>query len=453
VRTTLTGLLFLIIAALPYIGMVSRSREARPPRQPTGPVETLRILSPHRREVRLEYSRAFAEWLQKREGRSADIVWLDVGGTSKMLKEIESRFQANPESCGVDLMFGGGLDPFIAAVRQNWLEPLSPLPDTLAGIPPSVAGSPLWDPGGHWFGVALSSFGILYNRPLLQRLGLPEPREWADLARPEFRTWVGSGDPRSSGSVHMCYEIILQALGFEEGWRLIVRLCANVRTFGESGGTVPREVAAGDIAAGMVIDQYGQTVIAAVGGDRLALVLPARQTVVNADPIALLRGAPNRELAQRFIAFTLSPEGQRLLFQPAGVHGQRATLYRMPVRPELYAEPYAPAVNPFDMPATLLYDSARGSKRWTLLNDLIGAWLIDAHAGLRRAWEAVIRRGLRPEEVALLTDPPLSETDLMALAERWNDSRLRQETIARWSREADARYRSLLTTPSTSSAP
>ncbi len=424
--------------------MMCRSAREPSPTLPSGPVETLRILSPHRREVRLEYSRAFANWLRQNYRRSASVIWLDVGGTSKMLKEIESRFQANPDSAGVDLMFGGGIDPYLAAVRMNWIEPLSPLPEALADIPPQVAGSPVWDSAGHWFGVALSSFGILYNRPLLERLGLPEPREWADLARPEYRSWIGSGDPRSSGSVHMCYEIILQALGFEDGWRLISRLCANVRSFGESGGTVPREVAAGDIAAGMVIDQYGQTVIAAVGDNRLALVLPARQTVVNADPIAQLRGAPQRDLARLFIEFVLSPEGQRLLFQPAGVNGQRFTLHRMPVRPELYDEPNAPAVNPYTMPATLLYNSLKGSKRWNILNDLLGAWLLDAHAGLRRAWEAIIQRGLLPHEVSLLTDPPISEEKLLDLAEQWNNPRLRQETIARWSRDADHRYRSLL---------
>jgi len=251
----------------------------------------------------------------------------------------------------------------------------------------------------------------------------------------------------------MCYEIILQALGFEEGWRQITRLCANVRSFGESGGTVPREVAAGDIAAGMVIDQYGQTVIAAVGDHRLALVLPARQTVVNADPIALLRGAPNPQLARLFIEFALSPEGQRLLFRPAGVNGQRFTLHRMPVRPELYLDPHAPAVNPYQMSAAVLYDSVKGSKRWNILNDLIGTWLIDAHAGLRRAWEAVIQRGLVPEEVALLTQPPLSEQEMLALAERWSEPRLRQETMARWSRDADRRYRTLQQAPPSPSPP
>lgn len=442
-RSTLTGIFFFIVAALPYIGMLGTRGDSAAVPPPASGSPRLTLLSPHRREVRLEYSRAFRAWMQARHTQDVEVVWLDVGGTSKMLKEIESRYAANSNSCGVDLMFGGGIDPYLGAIRQNWLVPPAPPPAAAAGIPATVAGSPVSDPRGLWHGVALSGFGILYNRPLLERLGLPEPRDWEDLGRPEFFSWVGSGDPRSSGSVHMCYEIILQAYGYEAGWPLIARICANVRSFGESGGTVPREVASGDIAAGMAIDQYAQTVIGAVGGGRLAFILPPAHTIINPDAIGILRGAPNGELARQFVEFSLSPEGQRILYQPAGTNGQISSLYRMPVRPELYDEPGAPAANPYHMPAALTYDNEKGSRRWNVFNDLAGVWLIDAHQGLRRAWKQVIARGSRPEEVARLCAPPLTEAEMTALTAVWKDPRKRQEIMRDWARQADARYQSL----------
>lgn len=442
-RATLTGILFFTIAALPYIGMLGTPGDsAAVPPAPAG-APRLTILSPHRREVRLEYSRAFGDWMRHTRTQEVELVWVDVGGTSKMLKEVESRYAANPDSCGADLLFGGGIVPFLSAMRENWLVPLDPPPRALDGIPPVVAGTPVYDPGYAWFGVALSGFGILYNRPLLERLNLPEPRDWADLGRPEFFSWVGSGDPRSSGSVHMCYELILQAYGFEQGWRLVTRLCANVRAFGESGGVVPREVAAGEVAAGMAIDQYAQTVIAAVGGNRLAFVLPDAHTVINPDAIGLLRGAPQEALARLFVEFVLSAEGQRVLFQAPGRNGQRHALYRAPVRDALYAEPGAPAANPYAMPAGLDYDSETGSRRWNLFNDLAGVWLIDAHDGLRRAWKAILDRGARPEEVEQLCAPPVTEAQLDALVGAWQDPRRRQAVMRDWAAQADARYRAL----------
>jgi iron(III) transport system substrate-binding protein len=439
-RTT-TGAVFLLIAALPYLAMFRGDRAPAAPPAPAA--DTVTIISPHRREVRREYSRGFRAWMRERTGRAADIRWLDVGGTSKIMKELESRFGTSPDAPGVDLMFGGGVAPFLMAAGENWLAPLDVPAEILAGIPATCAGAPVYDPGRRWYGVALSGFGILYNRPLVERLRLPVPESWEDLGRPEYCAWVGSGDPRSSGSVHMCYEIILQACGFEQGWALITRLCANVRNFGESGGTVPREVAAGDIAAGMVIDQYAQTVIQAVGEGQLVLVLPRRATVIGPDAIALLRGAPNPELARRFVEFALAPEGQRLLFQPAGTNGQGRALYRMPVAAALYAEPGAPRPNPYDFAAGLTYDDRLSSRRLALLNDLMGIWLIDAHADLQRAWKAVIARGCPPDLVARLCAPPVSEKELETLAEAWKDSRRKQEITRRWAMAARARYREL----------
>ena len=429
-------ILFVLIAALPFLFMMGR----RTPSQPV-PVagETLTIISPHRREVRLEYSRGFTEWMRNRYQRDVAIQWLDVGGASKIMKELESRFAASPDQPGVDLLFGGGVAPYLTAIQKNWLAKTELDPALLSDIPATCAGSPVLDPGQRWYGVTLSSFGILYNRPLVQRLGLPVPSSWNDLARPEYFSWVGSGDPRSSGSVHMCYEIILQSYGFEKGWPIIARICANVRSFGEAGGTVPREVAAGDIAAGMVIDQYAQTVIKSVGNDALALVLPQKETIIGPDPIAMLRGAKQPGLAKLFMEFTLSPAGQRLLYQPVGVNGQQHNLYRMPVLKALYADADAPKPNPYDFPAGLAYDNELATRRWNLLNDLMGVWLIDAHSDLKAAWQQCMTGD--PGVAADLCRPPLTEKELEALTPVWKDSRRKQDVMHQWSNAAQQRYK------------
>ena len=436
----LTGALFFLIAGLPYLAMLwTGGRQAEAPVPASA--EVLTIISPHRREVRLEYTRGFRAWMQTRHDRAVDIRWLDVGGTSKILKELESRFAARPDAPGVDLLFGGGVAPYLTATQHGWLDRVAIPPAVLTNVPPLCAGAPVYDPAGRWYGVALSGFGILYNRPLVERLRLPVPVDWEDLGRPVYFSWIGSGDPRSSGSVHTCYEIILQAYGFEAGWSLITRLCANVRTFGEAGGSVPRDVAAGDIAAGMVIDQYAQTVIDAVGRDLLVFVLPQRHTMIGPDSIALVRGAEHAELGRLFMEYALSAEGQRLLYQPVGVDGQHSALCRMPVVEALYRAPHAPAVNPYTLPAGFLYDEAKGSRRWDMLNDLLGVWLIDAHTDLRRAWQRTIAAGATPDRVARLCAPPLAESELAALAAVWKDSRQKQAVLRRWALEARERYR------------
>jgi len=428
-------IVFVLIASLPFLFIVGKSKPSQSGRTAK---ETLTIISPYRREVRLEYSRGFAEWMLTQHHREVAVQWLDVGGASKIMKELESRFAASPDNPGVDLLFGGGVAPYLTAIQKNWLAKTELSPELLKDIPETCAGSPVNDPGKRWYGVTLSAFGILYNRPLVNRLGLPIPKFWSDLARPEYFSWVGSGDPRSSGSVHMCYEIILQSYGFEKGWPIISRICANIRGFGEAGGTVPREVASGDIAAGMVIDQYAQTVIQAVGNDALALVLPEKETIIGPDPIAMLRGAKQPGLAKLFMEYTLLPAGQRLLFQPAGVNGQEHTLYRMPVLKTLYTEAGAPKPNPYDFPAGLAYDNDLATRRWTILNDLMGVWLIDAHADLKAAWKNCMTRD--PLAATELCRPPLSEKELERLIPTWKDPRRKQEVMQQWSKAAQSRY-------------
>ena len=324
------GMLFVLVAALPYVVMLFQNPSHQ--ELPGTSDETLAVLSPHRREVKLAYSRGFRAWMWENHQKRVDLRWLDVGGTSKAMKDLESRFATSPEAPGVDILFGGGVDPYLRAIERDWLQRIELPTSTVEAIPPTCAGFPVYDPDHYWFGVAMSGFGIIYNKPLLEQIGLPAPRTWQDLGKPAYMTWLGSGDPRSSGSVHMCYEIILQALGYPQGWHLITRLCANVRRFGESGGTVPREVAAAEVAAGMVIDQYARTVIDAVGGGRLLeFVLPPGVTVINPDAIGIIKGSERPALANRFVEYVLSADGQRLLFQPAGVNGQQHALHRLQI--------------------------------------------------------------------------------------------------------------------------
>jgi ABC-type Fe3+ transport system substrate-binding protein len=431
-------MLFVLIAALPYIAMLRTTGGRKQPIE--GQAEILSIISPHHREQKLEYARGFKEWMASRHGRNVEIQWLDVGGTSKILKDLESRFESSPDAPGVDLLFGGGVAPYLTASERGWLEPVELPSDIMDAIPRTCAGTSVYDPGHRWYGATLTGFGIIYNKPVLQKLGLKAPQNWDDLGKPEYFSWIGSGDPRSSGAVHISYEIILQAYGFEKGWDLITRICANVRRFGESSGVAPREVASGEVAVGMTADMFARDVIDAVGGDSLAFVLPSGTTMIGPDSIAAIKGGGKPELSRLFIEYVLSSEGQRILFQRVGVNGQKHALHRMPVLEALYREPGAPDVNPYSLSQELRYDDAKGSRRYNVLNDLMGVWLIDGQSDLKLAWKKIIEKGCPAEARRQLCAPPVSEEDLAGLTEEWKDPRHKQEIMRRWGDEARERY-------------
>jgi len=435
-----------VVLALPFI---LRPQEAKRHEGAAAPLPTrkLILISPHWEGIREEFGRAFSRWTERRFGHRTTLEWLDVGGTSDALRYVLSEFKRSPDGIDIDLFFGGGVDPYLRLAREGLLSPCRLPAEVLDRIPQNHAGIEVYDREHRWFGACLSGFGIIYNRKVLDFLGLPVPRDWADLALPRYFTWVGSGDPRSSGSVHMAYEIILQAYGWKKGWANIVRMGANVRNFSRSGGDVPVETALGEVACGLAIDVYAWRQVSEVGPDRMGFVLPEGLTVVNPDSIAVLKGAPNRELAEKFVAFVLSEEGQRLFVLKPGAPGgpKEFPLGRLPVIPGLAKElgdAAAVTFDPYTWRGGFRYDPDKGSLRWTILNDLIGATLIDTHRDLVAAWRAVKDRPPGSRRIAELTAPPLSEEELLRLArERWDDAAFRARTRARWTAEARERYR------------
>jgi len=149
------------------------------------------------------------------------------------------------------------------------LAPYRPSAEVLDKIPASIGGVPTYDKEYRWFGAALSTFGIVENKRVVERMKLPgcasvRPR------RPEVAHLVGSSDPRNSGSVHMMYEIILQGYGWERGWEIITQMAGNVRAFEKGASQTAKQATLGEVAYAMAIDFYALTQVAEAGPENMA---------------------------------------------------------------------------------------------------------------------------------------------------------------------------------------
>ncbi len=419
------------------------------------------LLTPHGDNIRQEIGAAFAGWHAARHGSTPILEWVDQGGTSEGLRYVLARFARShdaprtrgdaPASIGIDVFFGGGTPPFRTLAREGLLIP-DPIP-LPPGLPVSLGGIRLQAPEEGWYGTALSSFGILYNRPLLARRSMPEPRRWADLARPEALGWVACVDPRGSGSAHVIYEIVLQKYGWEKGFSLLARMAANARTFTRGASAVLPAVASGEAAFAVAIDQYAWSLIGSDGSDRIGFVLPEGETVITPDPAGILKGAPNAEVARRFLEFLLSLEGQRLWVLKPGVPGgpARLPLNRMAVLPAAYArlDSAVSAVGGYPFAdtsgAAWTYSDSLTESRWALVNDLLGLWLVDSHESALRDWSALAARrpGASPADTAAWEAevaksrwfrPPAGWREMAPMAARWQEPDFRNASMARWAR-------------------
>jgi ABC-type Fe3+ transport system substrate-binding protein len=443
VPAVLLGLGFLTLLGGPFL--------LRPPMQEVRATKRLVVITVHSEEIKTEFERAFSEWTASTRGYGVVIDWRDVGGTTSAIKYVEDRFKQAPEGAGigVDVFFGGGMDPFLRFGPRGLLRPCNIPEEVLSRIPQNHKGLEIYDKNHLWFGACLSSFGILYNKEVLRRLNLPEPLTWADLGRPDYYTWVSSGDPRQSGSIHMAYEIMLQAYGWHDGWEYLVRMGGNCRRFSSNASAVPMDVAAGDAACGMAIDVYALRAVAEAGEDRMGFRLPKGLTVVNPDCIGVLKDGSEPELAELFVQFVLSEAGQRLWILRKGAPGgpKEYDLYRLSVIPglaKLYGDDAAVQFDPFSFEGGFEFDAERKNRRWQVVNDMIGACIIDTQEELADAWGVLRRLPESDSRVQALLKPPAPEEELEGLNEKESkDPAFRGDLIARWSRTSAERYRQL----------
>jgi len=492
--------------------------------------EVVVVLTPHNEAIRAEFALGFERWYRARTGRGVAVDWRVIGGTSEIARFLEGayrgafeahwvrrlgrpwsetvrrsfdnpavpsagegegggeaqvarrEFLASEVGCGIDVFFGGGSFDFMRQAAAGRLVEARVEAAEGGGLPEFLAGERLRDERGLWAGAALSSFGIIFNRDALARLGVRgEPRSWRDLMDGRYLGEIALADPTKSGSIAKAFEMVVQsemqarlrqlraegaggseeelearavAEGWVEGLRVLQRIGANARYFTDSAQKPPIDVAQGDAAAGMCIDFFGRAQVEAVERrsgrrpGRVSYVTPVGGSVYSPDPIALLRGAPNADVGRAFIDFVLSREGQALWNTWAGEPGgpEVFSLRRLPIRREAYAEVENarrsdPEVDPYAEEGAFVY-----RREWTgdLFRELAFVFRIlclDAHGELVAAWRAVLTAG-QPER-ALAELQNVEAVDLEEVRGRIRAALVSADPLAepRLARELGERFR------------
>ncbi|WP_256205031.1 ABC transporter substrate-binding protein [Aeropyrum camini] len=300
----------------------------------TGPV-VLRVLTRHPGEIQLAAKEEFLKSDIAKRYNIVDIKFYSVPPVS-WISAIESRGD-------IDVAWGGGPTLFDQLYQAGYLAPLTSdaALNAAAQIPDLFAGAPMKrvDSEGriYWVAASVASFGFTVNHDVLNQYNLPVPKRWADLASPvyagplvlENRPVIAIADPTRSTSNTRMYEIILQAYGWEEGWRVLTGMAANALVEGGSA-EVRDDVIQGRVAIGITIDFYGYTAMKA--NPATEYIIPEGETIINGDPIALLTTSKHPEAAQAFIAWVLT-EGQKIWF--------REDINRLPSNPRLSSCPRA----------------------------------------------------------------------------------------------------------------
>jgi len=276
------------------------------------PIEgELALITPVSKFIHDAALKAFADYAKEKWNVTVKVSAIPAGTPVAYGRVTE--WKGKPD---VDIFWGGESALFEKLAEQKLLQKVEISKEAWDGIPAAIGKPkpiPLKDKDGYWVGTALEPYGLVYHPRRLQRLGVPELKEWDDLLHPKLKGEVVQCAPTRSSSSNATYEVMLSMLGEEKGWEWLRKLAAQTGHFTARSRDVPTVVAKGEFAAGFAVPSYMAFEEKLAGFD-LKFVAP-KNAFVTPEPMAILAGARNPKAARAFIEFLLTERGQRVFME------------------------------------------------------------------------------------------------------------------------------------------
>ncbi len=346
---------------------------------------TVSVVTSFPKELTEAYKKAFEV---RNPGIKIEILNKNTTASIAYIKEL-------PVGQRPDVMWASAPDAFEVLARDKLLQSAPEVKNPQA--PAKIGNYPLNDPENLYYGQALAGYGLMWNTRYMQAHKVPVPKEWADLVKPEYFGHVAMSSPSRSGTTHLTVETILQGEGWEKGWSQMLQIAGNCAAVTDRSFAVPDGVNTGQYGIGLVIDFFG--LAGKYSGFPVEFIYPSVTAVVPAN-IALVAGGKNADEAKKFISFTLSREGQELLFDPK--------ISRLPILPLASFGAKVPANYPdaFEIAkrAKVQFDAKLSSDRYqvvsSLFDQMVSFRLKDLQAATKAIHEAERKLKAKPNAQA-----------------------------------------------------
>lgn len=310
-----------------------------------------------------------------------------------------------------------------------------------AGLPGRIGNTLIDDPDGYFVATEVAGYGFFMNPAYLEKHDLPAPRDWGDLADPQYLGHVVMPDPAQVGFAPVMLDIPLQYFGWEKGWAMWAGIAANSDFVGSHGAFITDEVGAGKYGIGLTIDFFAAEMIE--NGAPLKFAYP-QHNGVNPGQVAITQACRNLQGARDFVAMLLSEAGQKILTE--------TDIRKLPVRPDVYSGLADNYYNPFRAAEKggYDYDNDRGRPRLALLAAAFEHGFLRRRDERATLWRKLIAtRGKAGDEaLALFCAPPAPEEAvedkalLHAFATRGEDAQAEAMAVRAeqaWARQATSR--------------
>ena len=230
---------------------------------------------------------------------------ITVDMTRKSAGEIYAQLRAEAENPKGDVWWAGTGDPHLQAAEEELTaEYTSPMLGELQDWAVQQA-----ETGHHrTVGVYSGALGFGYNKELLAKNSLPEPKCWADLIKPEYKGHIQVANPNSSGTAYTMLATIVQLMGEEEGFEYLKALHKNVNQYTKSGSAPIKAAGLGETTIGIVFLHDAVSQVAA--GFPIVPVAPCEGTGYEIGSMSIIAGARNEDEAKKFYDWALTADVQ-----------------------------------------------------------------------------------------------------------------------------------------------
>jgi len=228
-------------------------------------------------------------------------VLLKAGSNSELANALIEE-QANPQA---DVFITTELFTVQSLAQQGIFE--SYLPHGADQLPAEFLGA-----DNMWTGLTRRARVIMYNKDLVSEAELPTAI--FDLTDPTWKGQIAAAGS-TNGSMQAQIAAMRQLLGEEETEAWLSGLIANEVTFFGGHTDVRKAVGAGEFKLGLVNHYYFHLQLAE--GSNVGIIYPDQGEgqvglFTNATAAALVKGAARAPVAQAFLDFLVSEEGQKL---------------------------------------------------------------------------------------------------------------------------------------------
>jgi iron(III) transport system substrate-binding protein len=266
---------------------------------------------------------ALAKGFEEENGAKVQIRF---GEDEGLASQIEQEGDASP----ADVVLTENTPPLELLAEKELLAKVDP--STLEEVPSRYSS-----PSGHWVGVAARETVMVYNPDLIAADELPA--SILDLAKPEWngKLAIAPSEPDFVPIVSAIEKLDGEAAA--KSW--LEGFAANAKHYNDNEGIIAA-VDAGQVAAGIINHYYWYEAVAEEGKDKVPSKLhyfghEDPGALVNVSGAGALESSGDPELAQEFLAYMVSKEGQSAITHSGD--------WEYPLNGEV---PPPPGLKPFD---------------------------------------------------------------------------------------------------------